>query len=122
MPRCGRSDGRRDSSLSPRKVIAPEVGATTPLMVLNRVDLPAPFGPTSVTKLLSATDRLTSERARRPPYATERFFTSSIPSRQPFLAEVGLDHGGVLDDAASQARAHHPPLPHPPNPAPDAHP
>ena len=49
MPRCARSDGRRDSRSSPANVIVPDTGATTPLIVLNRVDLPAPFGPTRVT-------------------------------------------------------------------------
>ena len=67
MPRCARSEGRRASRLSPAKEIEPETGATIPLIVLNRVDLPAPFGPTSVTNCRSATDRVTSWRARRPP-------------------------------------------------------
>ena len=45
MPRCARSEARRDSRSSPPNVMVPDTGGTTPLIVLNRVDLPAPFGP-----------------------------------------------------------------------------
>src|SRR5262245_61983121 len=117
MPRCARSDGRRDRRLSPSNVIVPDTGDTTPLIVLKSVDFPAPFGPTSVTNRPPGTDSVTSVRARKPPYATERPFTSSIPrprpsvgdsrlcilARHPLLAEIGLDHGMILDDGARQA-------------------
>src|SRR5262245_47659844 len=123
MPRCARSDGLRERRSSPSNVIVPDTGGTTPLIVLNRVDFPAPFGPTSVTKRPSGTDRVTSVRARKPPYATERLFTSSMPrprpsvegsrrscilARHPLLAEVGLDHRMILDDRARQAGREHP--------------
>ena len=45
----------------------PCTGGTMPQMVLNSVDLPAPFGPTTVTNWPSATDSDTSVSARRPP-------------------------------------------------------
>jgi hypothetical protein len=49
MPRCARCDGRTDKrSISPN-VIDPALGRTMPEMVLNRVVLPAPFGPTMAT-------------------------------------------------------------------------
>src|SRR4029453_3672173 len=83
MPTFAGSDGRRDRRLSPSNVIVPETGGTTPLIVLNSVDFPAPFGPTSVTNRPPGTDRVTSVRAGRPPYATERFFTSSTPRPRP---------------------------------------
>ena len=44
MPRCARSEARWDNRFSPRKVIVPDTGGTTPLIVLNSVDFPAPFG------------------------------------------------------------------------------
>ena len=44
-----------------------DAGGTMPEMVLNRVDLPAPFGPTTVTNWPALTDSETSVRARRPP-------------------------------------------------------
>ena len=67
MPRCARSEGRRASRFSPRNVMVPAAGATTPLIVLNSVDLPAPLGPTTVTNRPSGTDSVTSVSARRPP-------------------------------------------------------
>src|SRR5207237_10734943 len=100
MPRCARSEARRDNKFSPPKVIIPETGGTTPLIVLNNVDFPAPFGPTRVTNRPSATDSVTLVNARRPPYATERSRTSSMLTGQPFLSEIGLDHRGVLADDA----------------------
>ena len=45
----------------------PEVAGTTPLMVLNSVDLPAPFGPTTVTNCPAPTRSDTSDSARSPP-------------------------------------------------------
>src|SRR5215472_17461697 len=81
MPRCARSEGRWERRSSPANVIVPDTGGTTPQIVLNKVDLPAPFGPTRVTNRRSTTDSVTSVSARRPPYATERFLTSS--TRRP---------------------------------------
>ena len=51
----------------PWKVMLPAAGGTTPQMVLNSVDLPAPFGPTTVTNWPSPTLSDTSVSARSPP-------------------------------------------------------
>jgi len=67
MPTCARSEGRRRNKSSPLNVIVPATAGTTPLIVLNRVDFPAPFGPTRVTKRPSGTDSVTFVSARRPP-------------------------------------------------------
>src|SRR5207248_4041779 len=107
MPTCARSNARRDKRFSPMNVIVPASGGTTPLIVLNNVDFPAPFGPTRVTNLPSATDSVTLVNARRPPYATERSRTSSMLTGQPFLSEIGLDHRGILDDGARQSCREH---------------
>ena len=53
------------------KVIWPAAAGTMPEIVLNSVDFPAPFGPTTVTNLPSCTDSETSVSARSPPYDTE---------------------------------------------------
>jgi len=62
--------GPVDKRFSPLKVIAPDTGGTTPLIVLNSVDFPGSVGATSVTKRPSATDRVTllrpAGRRKRP--------------------------------------------------------
>ena len=67
MPRCARRATGIVSNGSPRKRIAPARAGTVPLMVLNSVDLPAPFGPTTVTNWPSPTFTDTSVSATRPP-------------------------------------------------------
>src|SRR3984885_4336374 len=78
MPRWARAAAGIVSRFWSRNEMLPCTAGTMPQMVLNRVDLPAPFGPTTVTKRPSATDSDTSISARRPPYATERLRISSI--------------------------------------------
>src|SRR5471032_84917 len=96
IPRCARCAGARAKRFSPMKVICPAAAGTIPEIVLNSVDLPAPFGPTIVTNWPSCTASETSVSARRPPYETDRLVTSSMLSGRPFLAEVGLDHTSIL--------------------------
>src|SRR6476661_4994952 len=96
MPRCARCAAESDSRSRPWNVIVPPVGLTTPEIVLNNVDLPAPLGPTTVTNCPSETLSDTSVSARSPPYDTDRLETSSILSCQPLLAEIGLDHRSIL--------------------------
>ena len=61
-------DLERSFTLFPRlKEREKQAGGTMPEIVLNRVDLPAPLGPTTVTNWPSATDKVTSLKARRPP-------------------------------------------------------
>ena len=67
MPKCARRAGGIASSDSPWNSMRPANAGTTPLIALNSVDLPAPFGPTTVTNFPSLTDSDTSNSARRPP-------------------------------------------------------
>src|SRR5260370_26337152 len=57
--------GRPVMSRSPKK-IRPRVGCTWPVMRLNSVDLPAPFGPMTQAVRPRSTDRLTSRTATKP--------------------------------------------------------
>jgi hypothetical protein len=45
----------------------PESGCYNPITARNRLDLPEPEGPTRLTKLPSATARLTPARTGSPP-------------------------------------------------------
>src|SRR5579871_3668677 len=55
----------------------PAVGCRWPVIRLNSVDLPAPFGPITAAISPSATARSTSDTARKPPKDFERPRTSS---------------------------------------------
>ena len=46
MPRCARADGETASRSLPSNRMLPAIGRTMPEMVLNKVVLPAPLGPT----------------------------------------------------------------------------
>src|SRR5690242_4652560 len=61
----------------PSTTTRPAVGCRWPVMRLNSVDLPAPFGPITAAISPSATTRSTSLTARKPPNDLERPFTSS---------------------------------------------
>src|SRR6266480_4521321 len=102
MPRCGRSAGATLRRSRPSKRIRPPRGATAPEIALNRVVLPAPFGPTMETNWRSPTDSETSHSAVNPPYATVISSSSSTGCR-PFLAEIGLDHALLVGDLARPA-------------------
>jgi hypothetical protein len=47
MPRFSAAAGERKWQGSPSSMISPEVSDTAPAIALHRVDLPAPFSPTS---------------------------------------------------------------------------
>src|SRR5207247_2631150 len=68
------SQGSSVSIRYPRNVIDPASGAYTPVITLNNVDLPLPFGPMSPTSSPSLTLVVTPSTARIPP---KRFRTSS---------------------------------------------
>src|SRR5689334_1667889 len=61
----------------PSTTTRPAVGCRWPVMRLNSVDLPAPFGPITAAISPSATARSTSLTARKPPNDLDRPFTSS---------------------------------------------
>src|SRR6266700_5469061 len=66
-------------SRSPRKVW-PRVGCRWPVMRLNSVDLPAPFGPMTQAVRPRSTNRLTSRTATKPPNDLDTASTRSMAS------------------------------------------
>src|SRR3989304_4601993 len=72
-----RQGGKRTGGLGgPRG--GPSGGRTSPLIKLNSVVLPAPFGPIRATISPSPTPKLTPLRTRRPP----KRLPTSVPSRR----------------------------------------
>src|ERR1700683_3748427 len=61
-----------------------------PVMTLNTVDLPAPLGPITLTISRSSTWRSSSEIARRPPKARDRWSSSSSALMAGFFRLDGL--------------------------------
>src|SRR3984885_11079486 len=73
----------------------------TPEMVLNKVVLPAPLGPTTATNWPSSTSSDTSFKALSPPYATlsDRIFSTF----HPLPAEIGFNHRRILHHLGGSA-------------------
>src|SRR3954454_12461874 len=108
MPRRIRLSGEsRPRSLS-SNVTDPEYGVRNPMIVLKRVDFPAPFAPIKATDSPGSTARLTCRIAASEPYLTTMPSALSMGvsccrlevERQPFLlragivtAKIGFDHG-----------------------------
>src|SRR3954469_22847279 len=67
MPRCVRPGAGMAPTSSPRNSIVPDVAGRSPAITLNRVVLPAPFGPRIARRAPGATSRSTSRTAVRPP-------------------------------------------------------
>src|SRR5919202_229619 len=67
MPRCVRAGALSALTSSPRNSIIPEDAGMSPQITLNRVVLPAPFGPRIARRAPGATSRSTSRTATRPP-------------------------------------------------------
>ena len=84
--RCGRSlvSGR------PRQCRVPVSGCTKPQATLNRVVLPAPFGPITPSTWLGATSRETSESAVIPLKLTEMSAIAKPAAASPSRVVVGL--------------------------------
>src|SRR5690606_16396749 len=97
IPRCGRRAGGIESRSIPSNLIEPAMGVRVPEIVLKRVVLPAPFGPTIETNSPSPTLRLTPFSTGTPEYPAVMFSTSSMG--HPLFAEIGLDDAWVLDDS-----------------------
>src|SRR6185312_13787219 len=64
----------------PSSLTVPVSGCRCPVMRLNSVDLPAPFGPMTAAICRVSTDRLTSDTARKPP---KDLLTPAISSTRP---------------------------------------
>ena len=79
-PRASTSCGARPSSSLPWNVIEPECAGTSPVITLNRVDLPDPLGPITATTPPAGTLRSMLSSATRPPNFTVTPRMSSAPS------------------------------------------
>src|ERR1043166_9009063 len=90
----------------PSRKTSPAVGWRWPVIRLNRVDLPAPFGPITAAIWPSGTARLTSLTARKPPKDLLKDRTSSI-ARRPLSADPGDASGEPADDAAGKDEQQH---------------
>src|SRR5262245_40075034 len=107
--------GLRPVNCSPRKVMVPSLGLSSPLIVASSVDLPQPFGPTTQVMPRSATVRLTLCSTSPPPYpAVSPSMTSAAaaPLVGPVIAflritfrgaEVSVEHAGVGPDRRRRA-------------------
>src|SRR6516165_9235807 len=76
----------------------PAVGCRCPVIRLNSVDLPAPFGPMTAAISPSATARSTSETARKPANDLERPRTSSTDGPSFFAAKPSYAGGQAACD------------------------
>src|SRR5579864_8765278 len=97
----------------PSRRTLPLSGRRWPVIRLNSVDLPAPFGPITAAICRVATVRLTPETARNPPNDLERPETSSmalligagfVPAG---TAQAAPQRDEAADDAAGQAEQQH---------------
>src|SRR5216683_8260004 len=95
---CG---GRPVMSRSPKK-IRPRVGCTWPVMRLNSVDLPAPFGPMTQAVRPRSTDRLTSWTATKPPNNLDTDSTRSSMVSAPAARRRPADAIGVPEIRLAQ--------------------
>src|SRR5215471_9444886 len=71
-------------------MISPATGVTTPEIVLNKVVLPAPFGPTTATNSPRST-------------SSDLIFSTV----HPLLTEIGFDHRWVPDNVSRRAACDH---------------
>src|SRR5690554_3950988 len=109
IPRCGRRDDVTDSKSCPSKVMEPAMAWTEPEIVLNRVLLPAPLGPTIATNSPSLTVMFTSLRTGTAEYPATSCLISSIFSA-PLFSQIGLNHPLVLRDGLRFANDQHSPV------------
>src|SRR5580704_14967271 len=111
--------GLLPTSGSPRNVMLPRRGRSSPLMVASRVDLPAPFGPTTQVIPPSATVIDTSCSTSPPPYPETRPSTTRAGSPGAGIvvllrdAEIGVENPRVApDDRGCPGRDHGPVVQH----------
>src|SRR5690606_8635804 len=100
MPRRARLAGDSPVMSSPSRNTRPDAGFSKPVMVLNIVVLPAPFGPMSPVMRPSSMVRLTSSTAVLPPNRTVMPLVSSrVPAACVLLS--GLSGAEVSDTGPS---------------------
>src|SRR5713101_6492022 len=91
MPRWEMRSGGSPAMSSPSKTMRPAVGRSTPVRQLNKVLLPAPFGPMMARISPGGTEKLTSLSAVSPPKRTvspsvARIAPEKTPPRLPSAA------------------------------------
>src|ERR1044071_9439069 len=106
MPRCGRRRLGTPVMSCPSSWIEPESGVSSPVMRLNSVVLPAPFGPMISRRSPGSTLRLTSVVTRNPPNALQSLL---MVSALMTCSSLGLRALG--DDDAAPAAQRPPALP-----------
>ena len=89
MPRRARLAQGTDVMSCPSSKMRPERVGTSPITALIRLDLPAPFDPTSRTDSPARTSYRTSFSATMPPYRTDSF--SIVSMVIPLRSHVGVD-------------------------------
>src|SRR5690349_19349511 len=96
MPRWQMRGAERPVTLSPAKLTVPWLGASMPVIRLNRVDLPAPFGPMTARTSPCATRIDTWSTAVSPPKRRVSSASSSNATIDfrfgPTPAEAGTNH------------------------------
>ena len=78
IPRRAIAEGRSPVSTAPSYMIWPPVGRRYPVIALNAVVLPAPFGPMTLVIEPGRTSKDTLSSAVTPPNRTARSLTASI--------------------------------------------
>src|SRR5690348_10163167 len=93
MPAAATRSGLHRVMSAPRNRTCPAVGARNPVTRLNRVVLPAPFGPISPTISPSRTSNDTPSTARSPPKVRDSPETSSTaPPPEQWTAGPSREH------------------------------
>src|SRR3990172_1548827 len=100
MPSCRMRLGAARVMSSPRNVMRPAAGASTPEIARKVVVLPAPLAPINVTSSPWFTSIDNSRTAATLPYLQVR--PSTLSTCVP-LAEIGANHIGVLLDFRRRA-------------------
>ena len=105
-PAASDSPGSRGANRSPRSCTSPPSARSTPEMTLTRVDLPAPFSPSSACTSPGWTSKLTSCRACTPANALLR--PLAVSSRSRWLIWLSCGIPGLLAGQGGQPPGCHP--------------
>src|SRR6056297_2542826 len=81
-----------------RKWIFPSFGATVPVMVFNRVDFPAPFGPRTARHCPSSISKDSPSSTIAEPYPEVTLVSLRIDKISTSLSKIGFDYFRIIDD------------------------
>src|ERR1051325_2083391 len=108
MPRWQMRGAESPVTLSPAKLTVPWRGARMPVIRLNRVDLPAPFGPMTARTSPSSTRIDTRSTAIRPPKRRVNLSSSSNATMR-FRYHRSATEAGANEAPDPLRRKHHEP-------------